>query len=472
MSTDNPETLVSSGGGMLHRLDESRLTGRHWYWTMMAALADFIDAGSIVAGSVALTFWVTRYHLTANTVGLIAAFSSNGISTGIGALVGGRLGDRLGRKFIYTTDLLLYAVGALVIVLANGAPMVIAGYVLVGFAVGADIPTSWSLIAEFSPRRSRGRLMGMTNVMWYVGPIVILLLSLAFTGLGQLGGRLLFAVLGVVALVTWFLRRSFAESPRWALVTGADGHVKRAEEQLLAGQAAGKPASTATTAQGSPAAAQPARARMSTRETIRLLTSPASRRAFAVLTPIYVLWGLAAGTYGFFLPFILKSVGGHGTTGADLMDMLWFGSAIITVVFVFMPLNDKVDRRILYAISAAVMAVSFYMLIFFPISNTLVAVISILLFGLGQGIGLWPLQRVWSVEIFPTEIRNTAQGILWGTMRVLLGIWSLYFATFTASAGFTVVAIVLGSFFVYNMIVGGFFGPRTQSKSLEAINTT
>ena len=470
MSTDQPEALLGTGGGMLQRLDESKLSRRHWYWTLLAALADFIDAGSIVAGSVALTFWVKQYHLTANTVGLIAAFSSNGISTGIGALVGGRLGDRLGRKFIYTTDLLLYAVGALVIVLANGAPMVIAGYVLVGFAVGADIPTSWSLIAEFSPRRSRGRLMGMTNVMWYVGPIVILLLSLAFTGLGQLGGRLLFAVLGLVALVTWFLRRSFAESPRWALVVGAEGHVKRAEEQLLAGAPAGKSAGAG--AQGGAAAAQPARARLSRQETIRLLTSPASRRAFAVLTPIYVLWGLAAGTYGFFLPFILKSVGGHGTVGADLMDMLWFGSAIITVVFVFMPLNDKVDRRILYAISAAVMAVSFYMLIFFPIANTTVAVVSILLFGLGQGIGLWPLQRVWSVEIFPTEIRNTAQGILWGTMRVLLGIWSLYFATFTASAGFTVVAIVLGSFFVYNMVVGGLFGPKTQGKSLEAITTT
>jgi inositol transporter-like SP family MFS transporter len=49
-----------------------------------------------------------------------------------------------------------------------------------GLAVGADIPTSWSLIAEFAPRRSRGRMMGFMNIFWYVGPIAILRLSLAF----------------------------------------------------------------------------------------------------------------------------------------------------------------------------------------------------------------------------------------------------------------------------------------------------
>ena len=451
---------------MLSQLDESALSSTHWYWTVLAALADFIDAGSIVAGSVALAFWVKEYNLTTTTVGLIAAFSSNGISTGIGAWVGGRLGDILGRKFIYTTDLLLYALGALVIVFANSLPMVIAGYILVGFAVGADIPTSWSLIAEFAPRRRRGALMGMTNIFWYVGPIVVLLLSIGWAGLGQLGGRLLFALLGLVALATWFLRRGLTESPRWALLTGAASEVERTQQLLTrAGDAAPVAAVAETPPSSRPAAAQVGK----TRAPMRLLLSRASLRAFAIITPIYVLWGLAAGTYGFFLPYILHSVGGHSAIAADGLDILWFGSAILTIVVVFMPLNDRIDRRILYAVSAAMMAVSFYMLVFFPISNTLVAIISILLFGLGQGVGLWPLQRIWSVEMFPTAVRTTAQGILWGLMRVLLGLWSLFFATFTHAAGFTVVAIVLGSFFVYNLVVGGLFGPRTQGRSLESI---
>jgi MFS transporter, SP family, inositol transporter len=467
MATEPAATPAGMGDTLLSRLDESRLSSRHWYWTTLAALADFLDAGSIVAGSAALAFWVKEFHLSSNTVGLIAAFSSNGISTGVGAWVGGWLGDRLGRKFIYTTDLLLYAVGALVIVFANGAPMVIAGYMLVGFAVGADIPTSWSLIAEFAPKRRRGALMGMTNVFWYIGPIVILLLSIGWAGLGALGGRLLFAVLCFVAVVTWFLRRQIAESPRWAALAGARKHMDDAE-RLVARQRAG--AGEPGAEQGTEPSAAPAPRQVRGRNAVRLLTSGSSLRAFAFVTPIYVLWGLAAGTYGFFLPYILHSLGGHSAVASDALDMLWFGSAIVTVVFVFMPLNDRVDRRLLYAASAAMMAVSFYMLVFFPISNTVVAVVSILLFGLGQGVGLWPLQRIWSVELFPTPVRATAQGILWGVMRVLLGIWSLYFATFTAVSGFTIVAIVLGSFFAFNMIVGGLFGPRTQGKSLEAIS--
>ena len=450
----------------LGRFDDSRLRGVHWYWTFLAALADFLDAGSIVAGSAALTFWIPAFHLSNTTVGLVAAFSSNGISTGIGAWVGGRLGDVLGRKFIYSADLILYAIGALVIVFAIDAPMLIIGYILVGFAVGADIPTSWSLIAEFAPRKSRGKLMGLTNVFWYIGPIVMLLLSIGWAGLGILGGRLLFAVLFVVAIITWVLRRGLTESPRWSALMGRTAAVQKAESHLLEQRAAGTSGGTA----GRAPDPSPPPATKPKERALALLTSRRSLIAFAIITPIYVLWGLAAGTYGFFLPHILESVGGRGTVAADGLDILWFGSAILTVIFVFMPLNDRVDRRLLYAISSAMLAVSFYMLIFFPISNPVVAIISILLFGLGQGVGLWPLQRIWSVEAFPTAVRNTAQGILWGFMRVILGLWSLYFPTFTAQAGFTVVAIVLGSFFVYNLVIGGIFGPRTQGRSLEHIS--
>ena len=106
------------------------------------------------------------YHLSPSLIGLIAAFSANGISTAVGALIAGRLGDRFGRKFIYSVDLLIYALGVLVVIAAVNASMLIVGYMVMGLAVGADVPTSWSLIAEFAHRRSRGKLMALTNVFW------------------------------------------------------------------------------------------------------------------------------------------------------------------------------------------------------------------------------------------------------------------------------------------------------------------
>jgi inositol transporter-like SP family MFS transporter len=477
-----PQAHLAGDTGVLEQLDDAQLRGIHWRWASIAALGDYLDAGSIVAGGAALPLWTAYLHFGSTTVSLIAAFSSNGISTGIGALVAGRLGDRFGRKFIYSWDLLIYSLGALIVALAVDGPMLIFGYILLGLAVGIDVPTSWSLIAEFSPRKQRGKLMAMTNVAWYVGPIVILLLALAFHPLGLLGGRLLFVSLLVVSLATYGLRRYLTESPRWSLGVGRSADVEHAvtslggpvakrpaepgSEQPVGVSAAGQTTAGQAGQAGAAGAVVPSR----TAETgYRALFRPKYLRRLAFIMPIYLLWGIPAGTYGFFEPTLFKTVGAHSLATSDGLDILWFGSAIVALVVVYMPLNDKVDRRILYAISAAMCAGGFFLLVFAPISNIWVAVGNILLFGFGQGVGLWPLQRTWSVELFPTAIRNTSQGFLWSVMRISLGIWSFYLADVTAAIGFTAVALMMALMFTYNLVVGGLFGPRTGGKSLEEI---
>src|SRR3546814_17260303 len=95
-----------------------------------------------------LALWVEAYRLDTSLVGLIGAFGPNAIAAGIGALIGGRLCDLFGRKKIYQYDMLFYAFGMLWLVFAMNAWMVVTGFFLVGLAVGADLPASWSLIAE------------------------------------------------------------------------------------------------------------------------------------------------------------------------------------------------------------------------------------------------------------------------------------------------------------------------------------
>lgn len=450
----------------LESFDEAPLTAVHWRWTAIAALGDYLDAGSIVAGGAALPLFTAYLHFGSTAVSLIAAFSSNGVSTGIGALVAGRLGDRFGRKFIYSWDLLIYALGALVVALAVNAPMMIGGYMLLGLAVGIDVPTSWSLIAEFAPRRDRGKLMAFTNIFWYIGPIVILLLALAFHPLGLLGGRLLFVSLLVVALVSYALRRLLTESPRWSYQQGRSADVSAALESLGA-QAEGPSPRSGTAAQGIDGDRTETKAPSGGYRA--LFSSKKLLKRLAFIMPIYFLWGLPAGTYGFFEPTLFKTVGAHSLLASDGLDILWFGSAIVALVFVFMPLNDRVDRRVLYATSAALCSAGFFLLVFAPISNIWVALGNILLFGFGQGVGLWPLQRIWSVELFPTELRNTAQGFLWAVMRVMLGVWSYFLLDFTGAVGFSMVALAMALMFVYNLVVGGLLGPRTSGVALEDI---
>src|SRR5690606_22749634 len=145
----------------------------------------------------------------------IGAFGPNAIGAGVGALVGGWLCDRFGRKRIYQWDMLVYAAGMALLVFASAPWMIVTGFLIVGLAVGADIPASWSLIAEQAPDDRRGKHSGVAQVLWYLGPVVVLLMSLALTGLGILGARIVFAHLLVIALGLTLLRSRMKESRRW-----------------------------------------------------------------------------------------------------------------------------------------------------------------------------------------------------------------------------------------------------------------
>src|SRR5918993_2110785 len=144
--------------------DDSHVTGQQWYWTVLSAMASYIDAGSIVAIAAGLALWQEYLGMSSTTIGLLAALGPNAIGAAVGAVIGGRLGDLFGRKRIYQYDLLVYAFGTLWMVFAFHPSMLFIGTVIVGIAVGADVPTSLALVGELAPARARGKLMGLTQV--------------------------------------------------------------------------------------------------------------------------------------------------------------------------------------------------------------------------------------------------------------------------------------------------------------------
>src|SRR3546814_20373088 len=101
----------------------------------------------------------------------------------------------------------------------------VTGFFLVGLAVGADSPGSWSLIGEMAPNDKRGKHSGVAQVRWYLGPVVVLLMFLALSPLGLLGARIVFAHLAILAGALTFLRSRLHDSPRWlsAEAPEADG---------------------------------------------------------------------------------------------------------------------------------------------------------------------------------------------------------------------------------------------------------
>lgn len=400
----------------------------NWRDTILAGLANYIDAGSIVAGSAALALWQESYHLSNDFVGLIAAFGPNAIGAGIGALIGGWLCDRLGRKKIYQWDMLIYALGMSMLVFAVAPWMIVAGFLVVGLAVGADIPASWSLIAEQAPDDARGKHSGVAQVLWYLGPVVVLLMSLALTSLGVLGARIVFAHLVVIALGLTFLRSRMHESRRW----------EEAQQQ--------------TKVQRPP---------------LSSLFKGKHLASILGLVGMYGFWNLWAGTNGFFFPYILRTVGAATQAQSVAIQALSFFVGMVSIYFVFMRLSDKVNQRTLFIVSAVIQVIGMILLAIFPLTIP-VALLYVFLLQFGGGFGAQSFFQLWSAEQFPTVLRATAQGVCFAVVRISLGIFS-FFVPMLNATGFTNLAWILTGFLVISGVIGALWAPRNEGKSLEQL---
>lgn len=211
--------------------------------TIAVSLTNFLDSGCIVASSVALAAWAIAFNFDNVWVSILGAVGANAFGAAVGALIGGFLADRFGRKFIYTYNLLVYALGVFLIMVAPNLIVLCLGIVISGLSVGAGVPSSWSYISEMSSSTSRASNIGISQFAWSCGPAVIFLIALLFSFIfptfgpdgallpagtygpfdGLFGMRLLFLILFVVALVAWNLQRKLEESKDWTEKQQAGG---------------------------------------------------------------------------------------------------------------------------------------------------------------------------------------------------------------------------------------------------------
>lgn len=415
-------------------MSKKPLTG--WKATIAVSMSNYIDSGSIIAIATSLGFWGAAYFPDDNgrIAGLLAAFSSNAFGAAIGALIGGPLCDKYGRKVIYTYDLLVYALGGLIVVFAGNLPMLFIGFVIIGLAVGASVPAGWTYIAEFAPTESRGRHIGATQLAWSFGPFIGFGLASAVTPLGLLGSRLVFAHLVVIALITWYIRRNLEESEAW--------------EQAKGGSET-KP----------PSMFQSFKA---------LFSWKCNIRALVFLAVIYTCWNQAASQNGIFLPTILNSVG-YDQLASNLFSMLSWGVVIIGTLF-FMYFVDTMPYRTHFFIGAVLAIVAWLILIFGPSDSAFTAFGYAIIWGISAGPSAQAFYSVWAPELFATPYRAGAQGIIFFLVRVASGLISLIFPVILQwENGLMIDGLILIGFLSISLMVGTLGAPKTQGKSLEQI---
>ncbi|WP_299090598.1 MFS transporter [uncultured Metabacillus sp.] len=405
--------------------------------TITVAMSNYLEAGSIVAGAGGLTLWMEYLNLDDFKLGLLGALSANGFGAAIGALIGGILVDKFGRKLIYKYDLLVYMLGVLLITFSFNFPMLLIGYIITGIAVGAAIPAAWTYIAEEAPDNERAARVGFGQLAWSIGPAVSLLLSVALAPLGLLGSRIIFAQLFVIALITWILQQQINESTIWE-------EEKQKEAKMKAsGQKAENPIK-------------------------ELFTIKANRQAITLLLGIYVFWNLVAGVMGYFMPYIYETVGGLSAAQANLLQAFLWVLTVASTYFVFIKLGDKVSRKALYTVGAAMGIIAWAVLSLGSMGYAELFIF-VILWGVAAGFGAQAFYGLWASELFHTKYRAKAQGFLFCIARIAVGLISLAVPTMISLLGFKISGLIMIGFLVIAAVIGFVMAPETRGKSLKQI---
>jgi MFS family permease len=88
----------------------------------------------------------------------------------------GKLSDLIGRKWIYILDILIFALGSIVVIASNSFGMVLVGRAIQGFGAGGIFPVASAVIGDTMPKEKQGSALGLIGAVFglafIIGPIL------------------------------------------------------------------------------------------------------------------------------------------------------------------------------------------------------------------------------------------------------------------------------------------------------------
>jgi MFS transporter, putative metabolite:H+ symporter len=193
------------------RLERLPFSGYHRTIFIIIAIAFFFDSVDLGTMTFVLGSIKTEFGLSTATAGLVASASFFGMV--LGAAVAGLLADRFGRRPVFQWSMVLWGVASYLCSTAQSVDALIFYRVLLGIGMGMEFPIAQTLLSEFVPTASRGRLIALMDGFWPLGFIASGVVS--YFVLPKFGWRTEFALLAIPAVFVLIVRRVVPESPRW-----------------------------------------------------------------------------------------------------------------------------------------------------------------------------------------------------------------------------------------------------------------
>lgn len=416
----------------------------------------FVDGYDLLILSGALLGITPELNLGAAELGALTAAAFLGMA--FGSVLTGPLTDRYGRRLVFFASMTLFVVGSLAFLGAQGAWQIIALRFVIGLAIGADMPAAAALIAEFIPAGRRGTYTALAGVAWMLGSLAAIAVTvLIFSASGPEHWRWAMATGAVAAVVLLFLRRSTPDSPHWLRSKGREADAQAAWRYATGSAEAAPLPPVVKAASAAQAAVRP------------LFRRP----LLLVLAGIAFYWwcnNLYGSAILLYQPTLINRIVTPSTFTSLLFTAGTLLLAVIIGLVVCFYVVERVGRRsVAIAGTSIVVAAGLVMWAGFHSSATVLIAFAAAIGFINGGTSM--AFYAWAPELFPTEMRGRAVGIVnfVGKLGSVVGTFALPMVFDALGGGaFGVIAAIAA----LNVLVISVLSIETKGQTLDEVQAT
>ncbi|WP_426886224.1 MFS transporter [Streptomyces sp. BH105] len=444
------------------RLDRLPVGPWHRRLTAIVGVGAFFDLYEVFLGGVLAAALAESWHLSGTEKSWLIASGFLGMF--VGANVLSVLADRFGRRKMFLVNLGLYSLFSLACAFAQDATQLSVLRFLAGLGLGAELVLVDTYLAEFLPRKVRGRYIAWAYTLGFVGVPVAALLGARLVAkhelLGIDGWRWLLVAGALGAAFIQILRTRLPESPRWLVARGRTAEAEAVVGAIADAAIQAPPAIEARGPGQSPETATPDHQKVP----LRQMFKPPYARRTAMWWIFQILQTVGYYGFGSLAPVVLQAKGHTVTESLSYAALSYLGYPVGSALSV--PLIDRIERRTLIILSALGIA-AFGLVFGFAEASWLIV---------GAGFLLTVCSNVFSnafhvyqTEIFPTGMRSSAIGIAYSLSRLTSVVLPFVAIDVLDDLGADAVFIGSGVLMLLLCLNVRILGPRTTGRSLESI---
>lgn len=419
---------------------------------VIAAFAYVFDQMDVINFGFVAPVLIKNYGWTMQQVANVNSFNMFGMF--LGAIFGGWLADKIGRKKGLLTCILIFSLSSLFNALFSQYHIFLVMRTLTGFGTIGLVTIAMAYISEMMPSESRGKYQALTIAVGVTGMPISAIFAKIIIPLSFDSWRYVF-ILGALGIFLVIIGVSWLkESPRWLVAKGRLDDAAKLLDEIVPG--AKLPENAAELAKNKDSGYL---------STFKVMFSRGYiKRTF---TLFMVVFGATLGSFYLsnFYPTVHTQMGFAQSIVLNLAICQLLLNPVGDYLVAFV--SDKGGRKtplvILFIVYGCLFIIQGMFTTVLPIS------IMLLVKGLFVSAAM-TLTWTYLAESFPTHVRTSATGILFGSGR-LIASFTLFTVPMVYQAyGYFGINLVNGLIYIVPAVIVIFLGDKTATVPLEKLN--